>query len=401
MDNGNLKINKIIYALLSESLNPKGASLAALTEDMTAEEWLELYRVAERHAIEALIYERIENSNAPEHIKTKFLGRTRIKILQSYKLWFLTKYIAGLMEKAGIDIVVLKGIATAGYYAVPELRKSGDVDILLLDSGKLPEAKRLLLDNGFRISDEQHAVHHLAFVSEDKIYVEVHTLLAEPFDNNRINDYLERMLKDVKLQKERGEVIGIAVPRLKPGFHAYELLMHMLQHYLLSGFGLRLMADWVVFWNSDIPEEERQIFLKLVRESRVKGFCDTITKACIRYLGLEGDKVSFMELESELDIDGFMEEMMVSGDFGEDDKTRMLVLRDKGIKSYLIAFHHQMKRNHPEKSRYVILWPALWIITFVVFIRNNRKLRHVSTLEVLKKSGQRAQYIKNMHIWKK
>ena len=81
---------------------------------------------------------------------------------------------------------------------------------------------------------------------------------------------------------------------MEDAYHAYELLLHMLQHFLRAGFGVKLLCDWVVLWNRGLNEEERQQYLKMVNDSGIKGFSDMITICCIKYLGLKRESVMWM-----------------------------------------------------------------------------------------------------------
>ena len=64
--------------------------------------------------------------------------RSTQTVWQSYRLLFMSRYVTGLLKDAGIDTILLKGSGVAGLYPVPELRKSGDVD-LLVENGKMAQ----------------------------------------------------------------------------------------------------------------------------------------------------------------------------------------------------------------------------------------------------------------------
>ena len=76
----------------------------------------------------------------------------------------------------------------------------------------------------------------------------------------------------------------------------------------------------------------------------------------------------------------------------------MVVLRDSGIDSLIREFHHQMIINYPKMSKYIVLWPILWGLTLIVFLRNNKKVRHTNTFSILKNASKRSQIRKKMEI---
>ena len=66
---------------------------------------------------------------------------------------------------------------------MPELRKSGDIDLLVADQKAGEKAYEVLHEHGFRKAPEQHAHHHIVCVGTEQIGIEIHVALAEPFDS--------------------------------------------------------------------------------------------------------------------------------------------------------------------------------------------------------------------------
>lgn len=366
-------------------------------------DWDRFLSIADGHGVLSLLYDVIMEEKVPQFPQKvrKAVSDAAIKTtMQSYRLLFLCKYLIGRMEGEGIPVVLLKGVGTASFYPVPELRKSGDVDLLLLDLDRLQEACLVLEKSGCRVKEKQPSLHHVVYISDGGIEIELHTMLAEPFDNKKMNKYLQGKLSDCKRHVVRTDIMGVELPILTPGYHAYELLLHMLQHFLRSGFGLKLLCDWVVLWNHGMEKEEKLQYLDLVEESGLKGFSDMVTLACCEYLGLCHEKVRWMELPEGDGADEFMAEVLEAEEFGKSASDRMVVLRNVGISDYVREFHHQMCLNFPGASRYILLWPGLWVITLIRFLYNNRKIRKVSGSSILKKAGQRSRLIARMGLWK-
>ena len=208
--------------------------------------------------------------------------------------------------------------------------------------------------------------------------------------------------------------MGIELPVLSEPFHAFYLLLHMLQHYLRSGFGLKLICDWTVFWNRDITQEDKLQFLKLIKESGIYGFARMATLSCIYYLGLCKDNVSFMfclgnnhnagkanEKKDRENAKEFMEEVFEAGEFGKTSPDRMVVLRGTGCISYIREFHHQMRLTYPKAGHVIIIWPVLWIMTFAGFIYRNHSIRNVTGSAIIKKAAQRSRLAGKMKLFKK
>ena len=99
-------------------------------------------------------------------------------------------------------------------------------------------------------------------------------------------------------------------------------------------------------------------------------------------------------------VEDFMKEVLEAEEFGESTSDRMVALRNATLKEYIREFHHQMNLNFPRAGRFIPLWPALWFVTLVKFLHNNRKLSRGSSRAILKKAGQRGRLIAKMRLWK-
>ncbi len=404
---------KLLCILLKCALNGKHFNGMG---NYTADEYNKAIKTAAMHNVLPLLYDTLYIARIERDIVLNTAENAALQaVQQSYHLLFLSKYVINLLEDNGVKTVLLKGSSTASLYPVPELRKSGDVDLLLENEESVDRACSILSKAGFQIENEQHAHHHIVYKSPDGIDVELHSLLVEPFDNNRINNYLESVKVGIFKDIFRENIMGIELPVLNEAFHAFYLLLHMLQHFLRSGFGLKLVCDWAVFWNRDIPQQDKSQFIQLIKESGIYGFARMVTLLCIYYLGLCRDNVSFMlclehsshekadvkkEME-EKEAEEFMEEVLEAGEFGKTSPDRMVALRGTGWISYIREFHHQMRLAYPEAGRIIIIWPVLWIMTFAGFLYRNHSIRNVTGSAIIKKAAQRSRLTSKMRLFKK
>ena len=144
--------------------------------------------------------------------------------------------------------------------------------------------------------------------------------------------------------------MGTSLCIAEDGYQAFYLLLHMLQHFLRGGFGLKLLCDWVVFWDSGIENSQKQIFLRLVTQCEILQYTRVLTAVCVHYLGLNCKEVEFLkvhEIEQRL-VEEFLRETFDSEEFGGGEAQRMVVLRDTSLVSYVREFHHQLCLSNPE-----------------------------------------------------
>lgn len=395
---------ELLLNLLRQELGGVDKSISG--EELSGVDWGEFLAIAEAHSVLSLIYgafERMSEENVlvPERVWKRVQTVARQTVKQSYRLLFLSKYLITALEEARIPVVLLKGPATASFYPVPELRKAGDVDLLLLEEDRLSECCELLEAKGLRVMERQPALHHVVLQSDDGVEIELHTMLAEPFDNSRMNQYIGKLAAECKEHICTADMMGIPLPMLDDACHAYELLLHMLQHFLRSGFGLKLLCDWVAFWNQEENRRDAEKYLLMVKESGIKGFSDMVSLVCFRYLGLSEEAKECLFVTGEYDGAAFMEEILSAEEFGKSASERMVALRGNGIADYVREFHHQMHLNFPRCGRCFLLWPFLWTATLVKFLYNNRKVRKTSAFAVFKTAGQRGKIMKQMKLWKR
>lgn len=384
--------------LLSLALHNK--ALERLSPDV---DYARVIAVAESHKVMALLHPVLEHAGLQESIWKIVDRKGEQTVRQSYRLLMLSRYVIGLLKENSIDAILLKGCGTAAWYPVPELRKSGDIDLLFKSEDETRKALQILAQQGFVTTEDQPANHHIVCESRDSVSLELHMSLAEPFDSEKTNRFLADCQKEYFAHRRVVDCMGVAFELTSDGYHAFYLLLHMLQHYVRAGFGVKLLCDWVVFWESPLSEEEKKIFLRLTQESGTFGFAVMMTRVCVKYLGLREKQVEFLMQAEPKDVCDLTEELMAeifeAEEFGHSSKDRMVVLRGTGLMDYAREFHHQMKLNYPKAGKIMVLYPVLWIMTLCGFLYRNRTLRKVSGRQILKKAKKRSQLTEQMRLF--
>lgn len=392
------KEQRLLCLLLCQALTGKRSR--ELSELSRQTDMKKVIQTARQHKVLPLLYEVLceewqgDALDTADRRQVESISRTTAK--QSYRLLFLTRYLVRTLEAAGVPVLVLKGSGAAELYPVPEMRKSGDVDMLIPEDW-LETARELLAKDQFLVKQSQHANHHLAFGSKDGIDLELHTMLAEPFRDSRINQAMQRLLPDYFEKKEHRECMGVRLPVPGEPHQALQLLLHMLQHFLRAGFGLKLLCDWVVFWNRDEVQGTVPEFQELAEICHIREFADTITMVCKEFLGLRQDLPMGGDRDRKL-AEEFLQDVFAAEEFGKADKDRMVIVQENSLWAYIKEFHYQMKINHPKASPCIVLWPALWVITLAVFLRNNRKLNRGKVKDILRNAGDRSRLLQQIGL---
>ena len=397
--NNHVSITKTEYKLLQYlalSLHPSGSPIQFPPQ--TDEEWKRLLALADRHEILPLIEDGLEQDNIPEEQRRIIQLKTAKTVHKGIQLQVLNSRLTTLLEKAGMIAVTMKGSAVARFYPVPEYRKTTDLDLLIASANDVGKAVRILKDNGFTPSGKWHANHHIVLVSGKNEVVELHTTWAEAFKEKHLNQYLERCQKESVQHVHLVEWQGLQMYAYETAWQAFYLLIHMLQHFVGSGFGLRNLCDWVVLWENCDEEKARRDFWEMACESGTAEFAKAITAICVRYLGLNPKKSPVpAEHPAEKEVtDELLRDILDAGEFGYSEAERMVGMEGNSLAAYVREFHHQMHINFPKAGRIAVFWPVLWVATLVRFLRNNKKLNRAPISAIMKKAGERGTLVKRL-----
>ena len=140
-----------------------------------------------------------------------------------------------LMTDNGIPYVILKGYASASYYAQPALRTMGDVDFLIHEDDWV-KATEIVTAAGFKSKPDDGGIH-VAFHRAPRSTWEMHRGINGA--NDKVNRYLTTMIEDAHEQD------GMMLP--SDFHHCLVLLCHTASHLTAEGVGLRHLCDWAVF----------------------------------------------------------------------------------------------------------------------------------------------------------
>ena len=323
-----------------------------------------------------------------------------------YRILSCAAAVTRLFEAQGIPCVVLKGISIAKLYPVPEYRKSSDADILLSRKDDAAAACELLEKIGFVRAGEAHSLHHIEFMSPTNVLVELHTDIAEPFDSENTNRCLEKLVSEGCDRRTPFTYAGDETYIFEAPDLGLSIAAHALQHFMRKGMGIKMLLDWAAFIQySGLDKTGAQALIKMLNELGIKGFADAMTRVAITYLGLDISKASLVcdDCNSPLAEweEAFLADMFSGGEFGKASGERMVNLRGTGIGDYIREFHHQMHLNFPTAGKVFVIWPVLWVVTLVRFLKNNRKLRGTKTGDILKSAGERGRIVSGMKLFEK
>lgn len=363
----------------------------------SSEEMKEVLSLSLHHEVLPLVSDLL-SKQVPDELQMMILDEVARTVQKGIKLQMLDGELTQELKEEKITAITLKGMAVARFYPISEYRKTTDMDLFIPEEDKIKKAIEILEKNGFELSEDWHANHHLVLTNKEGEVVELHKNWAEEFKEKKLNQYLR------KIEKESFEYCkwiswqDVSFYAYEPAWQGFYLMIHMLQHFVGSGFGIRNLCDWVVLWRTCESEKERDVFWKMAKESKTSKFAIAVTKVCIQYLDLEEEKspIPNIELLNEQMEDELLRDILNAGEFGYREKERMVGMKGTSVLAYVQEFHHQMHINFPKAGRCFLIWPVLWSATLGRFLRNNKKLKRASVHEIMKKAGERGKLVKTL-----
>ena len=183
---------ELLYNSIKWYLYPEKRNSVSFDE-YTSQDIEKTFNIAKGHVVIPFIFDAYTDCSLKEKVNETIIKElkavTKQTVLQSYRLVFLTKYVCNLLKENGIETVILKGLAAAREYPEMLYRKSGDVDLYLIDKSKEKDAVDVMKNAGFLFFEEdQKENHQTVLVSKDGIKIELHTMIIEPFSDKRANE---------------------------------------------------------------------------------------------------------------------------------------------------------------------------------------------------------------------
>lgn len=225
----------------------------ALSGIPTEEEWELVYQLAEEQAVTGIMLsalERLAESQKPDQmILLQWIGTGQMIEQQNLVMNKAVVRLCRMMTEQGIRIFVFKGQSVATYYPEPHLRQSGDIDFYCHHED-WEKAVRLFCDEKGMELNDLHTRKDVSFTWEDVVY-EMHNRITL-FNYPCYRRYWEKVvMPEILAHPYTVKIDGYEVPTLAPTYNALYIFVHIFQHLIASGIGLRQFVDWYYVLNAN------------------------------------------------------------------------------------------------------------------------------------------------------
>lgn len=346
----------------------------------TSEEWQTLLDSAVRHRVEGIVCQTLYKLPAFETLspawKTPLVSRSRaISVTQTRKTVDFLSLICFLAERNLFPLVV-KGIVCRSLWQDPELRPSGDED-LLIHPEELPAYREALAEYGMTAlsSSESEATYH---APNTGLLIEIHTCLFP--ENHKVIGSMNRFFSDVFTTAETHTVEGIPLRVPDPTLHLLYLFLHALKHFLYSGVGIRQLCDITLFAERFGSVICWDTIRAAMDELNATVWYSSILAICRDRLALvpESAHLPLAHFDHAIDTEPLLNDILSGAVYGADGAARLhsgniTLSAAEGIdhRSSLLRTLFPplsaMKKRYPYLQRFPILLPYSWLARAVSY----------------------------------
>lgn len=296
----------------------------SLTQVPSDAEWQDILRLAHEQAIVGVLLSAIEQLPAehrPEKdVLLQWIGEARIIRARNEVLDKRVVELCKAMDAEGVSMLVFKGQTLARLYHDKGLRQSGDIDFYVHDNDWLraiawlnDQRERGEIDNyedNTTIKDVQYSYRGVAY--------EMHRMLVA-FSAKSHQRYWDKVVvPEIWQSVSHVDINGYDVPTLSPVMNVLYVFVHIFEHLISDGVGLRQFVDWFYIIDSIQLTDDCRITLEqhlkgLGLLKAYKGLGAILTD----YLGLPKERFPFeISDQDHKDAAKLVENIIQMGNFG-------------------------------------------------------------------------------------
>ncbi len=286
---------KQLFYILSCTV--KGCELEAKRfADLTPVDWQELYSLATRQGVTAVIFDKLrtlpKEVAPPSHIVQKWMLHALSIEKQTKVIYNRCADFAQRMHEHGLQTLVLKGVAVSQYYPNPWHREFGDLDCYLYRNtadgivwdGCYEEGNGIAEQVGYTVKRGHYKHSHINY---EGLEIENHQF-SLPIKDGKDTKALERMLRGIVEQQGGGVPIRDSHLSCPPAdFNALFLTAHAMSHFLYESIKIRHVMDWALFLKAEQDNVDWDRFWKWCDRMHYTRFAQCMNYICVHLLDVD------------------------------------------------------------------------------------------------------------------
>lgn len=360
--------------------------------ELTPEEAFNILNLAQIHHIAPLIYDKIY-MYIPAQIQALWKSNISQQIvIQVIRTDNFIKLYQDMLDHDLIPLV-FKGIVCRNIYPNPDLRISGDEDLLI----QKKDQKRMdeyLISKGFnREGDYDDTKDEIGYRHQTlNLYLEIHTSLFSLHSPYAfLNDYFQNVFDNkiaLTIQNQKFYTFNHTQ-------HLIYLLAHSYKHFVHGGFGLRQVCDMLMFmhtYGEYINYDEVDAFME---KYSLDCFWSNLLDIARTYLGFDENKAHYQVHDNNIDSNDLLIDLLQSGIFGASTSERKhssnMTLEAigsnntstfKSIMKSLFPDTNYIQSTYNYTKKYPILLPIGYIHRILSYIFNKKEKSGTAVVEI-------------------
>lgn len=263
------------------------------------EDWNGVVRMAQRQTVFGLVAHVALKTEAVSQLapESQQLLQQQIDemIIAAKQANNLISQLIIALSREGVEAILLKGQGLAAFYPNPELRQCGDIDLLVssTDFGKAVEVLNHMATT--RALSKAYTTEKHYHIIIKGIAVELHWSCMA-FDTHETNIKYEE-LEERGLKESTDDFIlgGTCIPRLSTTFNVFYVFLHLWEHFIERGIGLRQVCDWAMLLHKRHGQIDLNLLHKQVEALGLQRPWQLFGCMTVRYLGLPSEEMPFYD----------------------------------------------------------------------------------------------------------
>ncbi len=292
--NNNMKCDnnrRVFFLLLQAGLWGKDVRLSVYNDV----DYSEVNKMAEEQSVVGIIVAGIEHvidSVIPKDFLLQLVGMTLQIEQRNSSMNVFIEELVGVMRKAGIYVLLIKGQGVAQCYERPLWRACGDVDFYLSEEN-YENAKQLLVPRATQVETENSESLHIGMTIGGYV-VELHGTLKSGL-SSRIDKGLLQIQNSIIFDGRVRSWINGKAQVFLPGADEDVVysFTHILQHFYRGGIGIRQICDWSRLLWTYKDSLELELLESRIRKMGLMSEWKAFGAFVVNYLGMPSGAMPF------------------------------------------------------------------------------------------------------------
>lgn len=257
-------MNELFFELIQVAIGTQ----YSLSHTPSVDEWGELYAMAKKQSLVGVCFAGVQKfqtqrQEPPEMLYLTWMGMAAKIQQRNEQVSRMCLEQQAKLKADGYDPVILKGQGIAQLYdpSLRGLRQSGDVDVWLRRADGQEVTIKSIVKYISHFNKEYEAKKaHVEFETFGGISIELHPIPAFvrcPWYNCRLQKWIKSMSNSTIM------LGGMNIPSYD--FNVIYLLLHMYNHFLFEGVGMRQMCDYYFCLKSACVNDKSNIIKQIHR----------------------------------------------------------------------------------------------------------------------------------------